>query len=114
MKPPLQSTAAGRLAPDLVKGLLERVPDWRFDADHGGSITREFVFKDFVQAFGFMTQLALTAEKHDHHPEWSNVYNRVTIRFTTHDVKGLSMKDIDLAGIADGTFAAGFESPAKH
>ena len=59
------------------------------------------MFDDFTQAFSFMTQVALAAEKRDHHPEWSNVYNRVAIVLTTHDAGGLSMKDIELSRCID-------------
>ncbi|WP_213957902.1 4a-hydroxytetrahydrobiopterin dehydratase [Variovorax sp. dw_954] len=86
--------------------LLGDVPQWQFSEDRGGLIRREFVFADFRQAFGFMTQVALAAEKQDHHPEWSNVYNRVDITLTTHDVGGLSMRDIEAALQADRVFAA--------
>lgn len=89
---------------------LAELPCWRFDAERGGLITREFVFTDFVQAFGFMAQLALVAEKANHHPEWSNVYNRVAITLTTHDVNGLSMNDIELAQSADRAYAQ-FDRP---
>ena len=65
-------------------------------------ISRRFVFGDFVAAFGFMTRVAILAEKADHHPEWSNVYNRVDIVLTTHDAGGLSQRDIDLAQAIDG------------
>jgi len=75
--------------------LLAGLAHWRFSAERGGTISREFVFADFVQAFGLMTQIALSAEKANHHPEWSNVYNRVTITLTTHDMGGLSMNDFD-------------------
>lgn len=84
---------------------LAQHPDWRFDAARGGLITREFVFADFAEAFGFMSQVALLAEKRDHHPEWSNVYNRVVITLTTHDVKGLSSKDMTLARLIDQVFS---------
>lgn len=80
---------------------LRTVPAWRFDAARGGSIVRDFEFGDFVQAFGFMSQAALVAERSSHHPEWSNVYNRVRVVLTTHDDGGLSMKDIELARAMD-------------
>ena len=70
------------------------------------AIARKFVFKDFNEAFGFMSRAALIAEKMDHHPEWFNVYNRVEITLTTHDCSGLSQRDVDLAGLADRTFDA--------
>ena len=76
---------------------LAGVPQWRYASERGGTITREFTFDDFVHAFAFMTQVALLAEKANHHPEWSNVYGRVTIVLTTHDANGLSMRDIELA-----------------
>ena len=82
------------------------LPEWQFGAERGGSIRRDFVFADFVQAFAFMTRIALVAEKHDHHPEWSNVYNRVSITLTTHDAGGLTAKDIALARAADAAFGA--------
>src|SRR5882724_13127998 len=62
-----------------------------------GKLHREFKFADFVHAFGFMTSAALTAEAMGHHPEWSNVYNRLTVDLTTHDAGGISAKDIELA-----------------
>jgi 4a-hydroxytetrahydrobiopterin dehydratase len=65
------------------------------------AIVREFKFADFNEAFGFMTRVAIAAEKADHHPEWSNVYNRVSITLTTHDAGGLSKRDIALAGFID-------------
>jgi 4a-hydroxytetrahydrobiopterin dehydratase len=89
--------------------LLGALTPWTYSADRGGLIRREFVFADFVQAFGFMTQVALLAEKQNHHPEWTNVYNRVSVTLTTHDADGLSMNDIDLARAMDAistTFAA--------
>ena len=69
------------------------------------AITKEFKFKDFSQAFGFISRVALAAEKLDHHPEWSNVYNRLTITLSTHDCGGLSQLDIELAHRID-TFGA--------
>lgn len=78
------------------KAALAQLPEWTPVQDPDG-ICRLFSFPDFNAAFGFMTRVALLAEKADHHPEWSNVYNRVTITLTTHDAKGLSRRDIDLA-----------------
>jgi 4a-hydroxytetrahydrobiopterin dehydratase len=69
------------------------------------AITREFVFKDFNRAFAFMTQVALAAEKADHHPEWSNVYNKVRVTLSTHDAGGVTQKDLDLARFADEAYA---------
>ncbi len=84
--------------------LLATLPNWKHD-DVRDAITREFVLADFAQAFAFMTQIAIQAEKRNHHPEWFNVYNRVTITLTTHDVNGLSQQDIDLAHYADAAYA---------
>jgi 4a-hydroxytetrahydrobiopterin dehydratase len=78
--------------------------DWTLE-DGGLALTRRFVFRDFNAAFGFMTQVALHAERHDHHPEWSNVYNRVDIRLTTHDAGGLTERDFTLARHCDGVHA---------
>ena len=66
------------------------------------AIERRFKFADFVEAFGFMTRVAILAEKADHHPEWFNVYNRVEITLTTHDADGVSQRDIDLANANEG------------
>lgn len=75
---------------------LNDLPEWTSVAEPDG-ITRKFAFKDFNEAFGFITRVALIADKVDHHPEWSNVYNRVEIMLTTHDAGGLSQRDIDMA-----------------
>ena len=92
-----------RLEPEVAGELLAHLPHWRRD-EQRGAMSREFVFADFAQAFAFMTQIALEAEKSNHHPEWFNVYNRVDITLTTHDVGGLSQRDIDLARCADAAF----------
>ncbi|WP_293853079.1 4a-hydroxytetrahydrobiopterin dehydratase [uncultured Alsobacter sp.] len=65
------------------------------------AIHKRFVFADFVAAFGFMTRVALVAEKMDHHPEWSNVYRTVNVTLTTHDAKGLTLRDVALAQAMD-------------
>ena len=85
-----------RLTEDEIAQGLASLPAWALDAD-GLGIKRGFKFRDFVEAFGFMSKVALLAEKADHHPEWSNVYNRVEIRLSTHDCGGLSKRDIALA-----------------
>ena len=83
---------------------LNNLPAWTAIAEPDG-ITRTFGFASFVDAFGFMTRVALLAEKADHHPEWSNVYNRVHITLTTHDAGGLSQRDTDLATQIDALLA---------
>jgi 4a-hydroxytetrahydrobiopterin dehydratase len=79
---------------------LAGLAGWTYDAARDG-IRRTFTFADFVAAFGFMTRVAMLAEKADHHPEWSNVWNRVELLLTTHDAGGLSQRDIDLARAID-------------
>jgi 4a-hydroxytetrahydrobiopterin dehydratase len=76
--------------------LLARFPEWTHEPERD-AIRRRFQFADFACAFGFMTSVAIIAEKMDHHPEWSNVYNRVDILLTTHDCDGLSERDARLA-----------------
>ncbi|MFZ9733548.1 MAG: 4a-hydroxytetrahydrobiopterin dehydratase [Burkholderiaceae bacterium] len=88
------------LEPQVVSARLAALPGWVLAAD-GLSISRQYVFSDFRSAFGFMTQVALAAEKADHHPEWFNVYNRVDMRLTTHEAGGLSERDFALAAVAD-------------
>ncbi len=84
------------LSETAIAALLAEQPDWTLRAD-GKAITRSFKFGDFNAAFGFMTRVALYADKHDHHPEWSNVYNKVEITLTTHDAGGLSARDAAMA-----------------
>jgi 4a-hydroxytetrahydrobiopterin dehydratase len=85
-----------RLDPAAIDALLAGLPGWTLRTD-GKAITRSFKFGDFNEAFGFMTRVALYADKHDHHPEWSNVYNRVDVTLTTHDADGLSARDAAMA-----------------
>ena len=79
---------------------LDELDEWDYD-EARDAITRSFAFADFSAAFAFMTRVALLAEKADHHPEWSNVWNRVDILLTTHDAGGLSQRDIDMAEAID-------------
>lgn len=79
---------------------LDGLPEWDYDESRD-AITRGFTFADFNEAFGFMTRVALLAEKADHHPEWSNVWNRVEILLTTHDAGGLSGRDVEMAQAID-------------
>ena len=94
-----------KLDPAEVAALAQTLPGWQHDPQRGGTLRRDFTFDDFVQAFGFMAQVALAAEKHNHHPERSNVYNRVSITWTTHDAKGLSTRDVTLAQTCDRLYA---------
>jgi 4a-hydroxytetrahydrobiopterin dehydratase len=94
----------GKLTEEERAVALADLPLWTAVADPDG-ISRRFTFTDFVGAFGFMAQVAIIAEKADHHPEWSNVYNRVDIVLTTHDAGGLSQRDIDLARAIDALMA---------
>lgn len=79
---------------EIQTALNEKLTSWKLESD---KLVRDYKFKDFIEAFGFMTKVALLAEKAGHHPEWSNVYNKVQICLTTHDVGAISQKDIDLA-----------------
>lgn len=88
-----------KLTDDEIQQGLTGLERWTVGDD--GFLTREFVFADFREAFAFMTRVALTAEKMDHHPNWQNVYNRVEIRLSTHDAAGLTKKDFYLAAAID-------------
>lgn len=79
---------------------LASLNGWALD-EPGKALRKQFTFDNFVQAFGFMAKVALLAEKADHHPEWSNVYNKVDIRLTTHDANGLTARDVSLAQAID-------------
>ncbi len=85
-----------RLTDTETAALLAEVPGWTLRQD-GKAIIRTFTFADFNAAFGFMTRVALYADKADHHPEWFNVYNRVEMTLTTHDADGLSARDAAMA-----------------
>ncbi len=89
-----------RLTDGLREESLAGLPGWSYDSNRD-AITRRFLFADFGEAFAFMTRVALIAEKADHHPEWSNVWNRVEVLLTTHDAGGLSTRDIQMAAAID-------------
>ncbi len=91
--------------PEQIKTAFSELKDWQLNAN---SISKEFAFKNFVQAFGFMTQVALEAEKLDHHPNWENVYNKVSITLSTHDAGGLTELDFTLAKKTDKILENGF------
>lgn len=80
-----------------IRDALEELSDWTHDQADRDVIKKDFKFKNFSDAWAFMSRIALLAEKMDHHPEWSNVYNRVSITLTTHDAGGVSDRDIKLA-----------------
>jgi len=84
-----------------VAETLEALPDWSAAPGDRPAIRRKLAFADFNAAFGFMTRVALMADKMDHHPEWSNVYNRVEVLLTTHDAGGVTELDIKMARFID-------------
>lgn len=85
---------ANKLSDDEVRQRLAGLPGWSLAE---GKLAREFRFADFARAFGFMTSAAIEADKLNHHPEWSNVYNKVTVRLVTHEAKGITELDFELA-----------------
>jgi 4a-hydroxytetrahydrobiopterin dehydratase len=85
-----------QLDDDARAAALDRLSDWDYD-DARDAISRQFLFGNFSEAFAFMTRVAFLAEQQDHHPEWSNVWNRVDIVLTTHDAGGLSARDVKMA-----------------
>jgi 4a-hydroxytetrahydrobiopterin dehydratase len=87
-----------KLSDGEITQALGRVPGW---AVVNGKLHRELKFGTFVDAFGFMTRLAMIAERRDHHPEWQNVYDRVTIDLTTHEARGITERDVALAEAAN-------------
>lgn len=90
---------ADKLSDSQVRERLAGLDQWSLV---DGKLRREFKFADFVRAFGFMTSAAIEAEKLNHHPEWSNVYNKVTVNLVTHSAKGITELDFKLAKKLDG------------
>jgi len=90
--------AIEQLSPSRRSEALAAFPEWALRVD-GLAIERTFLFRNFSEAWGFMTRVALLAERQNHHPEWSNVYNRVLIALTTHEAGGLSERDVTMAGL---------------
>ncbi|WP_100183561.1 4a-hydroxytetrahydrobiopterin dehydratase [Candidatus Nitrosotenuis aquarius] len=82
------------LSDEQIKNELKSLSGW---AVKNGKLHKDFAFSDFVEAFSFMTKVALHAEKMNHHPEWFNVYNRITIDLMTHDAGGITQNDVELA-----------------
>ncbi len=91
-----------KMTPQQIEASLQKLPGWNVKDD---KLHRELKFKNFVQAWGFMTQVAILAEQMDHHPEWRNVYSQVTIDLTTHEAGGISQRDFELARKIDETLA---------
>jgi 4a-hydroxytetrahydrobiopterin dehydratase len=91
---------AGRLSQTARQAAMARLSGWK-DAEGRDAIAKRFTFADFKEAFGFMTQVALVAEKMDHHPEWTNVYKTVDVTLSSHDAGGVSERDIKLAEAID-------------
>ena len=87
-----------------LEDVLSNLKSWKASNDERDSITKEFKFLDFKTAFSFMTKVALKAEEIGHHPEWFNVYNKVKVTLTTHDVSGLSEKDVILGKFIDDEY----------
>lgn len=99
-------TRAEKLTGESRKNAMSRLSGWT-DVANRDAIEKRFLFSDFSAAFGFMSRVALAAEKLDHHPEWSNVWRTVDIVLTSHDVKGVSERDIILAETIDRLASAG-------
>jgi 4a-hydroxytetrahydrobiopterin dehydratase len=97
-----------RLTSQQIEDAIDRLDGWSLD---DGKLARELEFADFARAFGFMTSVALVAQAMDHHPDWSNVYNRVSIRLHTHDSGGITARDTELAEQIDALAARSVADP---
>jgi len=89
-----------KLDDKAVAAAAEKLPEWHYDPT-AGTLSRQFAFKNFIEAFGFMTQVALLAQSAGHHPDWSNSYSKVSITLSTHDAGGVTGNDVELAGKID-------------
>lgn len=96
--------ASPRLSDAEIAARVAKLPAWRIV---DGKLHRELRFEGFVEAFGFMSSVALLAERKNHHPDWSNSWNKVVVDLVSHDVKGLSQRDFDLAAAIDALAPAG-------
>src|ERR1700742_1204693 len=92
----MEAIMGEKLSAEARQSALRGLPGWS-EAAGGNAIARKFAFKDFNEAFGFMSRVALVAEKNDHHPEWRNVYRTVEVSLATHDAGGVTSRDIALA-----------------
>lgn len=94
--------ARQKLDEQAIQSALEQLPGWEI---RNGKLHREYAFADFAHAVGFMATAAVLIEKRNHHPEWFNVYNRVSVDLTTHDAGGITQNDLDLARLLDSIAA---------
>jgi 4a-hydroxytetrahydrobiopterin dehydratase len=92
----MEAIMVEKLSAEARQSALQGLSGWS-EADGGNAIARKFTFRDFNEAFGFMSRVALVAEKDDHHPEWRNVYRTVEVKLSTHDAGGVTARDVDLA-----------------
>lgn len=99
--PSEKKSRPARLSPAERAAALSDLAGWTDTEDGRDAIAKQFQFRNFVDAFGFMTEAALKAEKMDHHPEWSNVYGRVDVILTTHSADGVTELDMELARFMD-------------
>ena len=101
----LAQPPSDRLPGPALREALAGLPDWSYD-DARQALVRHFRFADFAEALGFMTEVGLHAERRNHHPEWSNVYDRVDVAWTSHDARGVTGRDVAMARVCDQAAAA--------
>ncbi|SHO44900.1 putative pterin-4-alpha-carbinolamine dehydratase [Nitrosotalea sinensis] len=94
----MQKTTMQRLSEEQIKSELSRLQGWSVV---NGKLHKDYIFDDFIDAFGFMSKAAIHIEKMNHHPEWFNVYNKISIDLVTHDAGGITQNDISLAKTLD-------------